>query len=60
MIGSTRESVTIALGELQAERHLRVGRRKIVLVNLERLARSVNAAIPVPGSRYATAAVENR
>ncbi|TVS14836.1 MAG: Crp/Fnr family transcriptional regulator [Planctomycetaceae bacterium] len=60
MIGSTRESVTIALGELQAERYLRVGRRKIVLVNLERLARTVNAAVPIPGSRYATAAVENR
>jgi hypothetical protein len=46
MIGSTRESVTIALGELQAARHVRVGRRKIALVDLERLARSVNAVPP--------------
>ena len=56
MIGSTRESVTIALGELQGEKHLRVGRRTIVLVDLERLARSVSAPVPVPGGRYATAA----
>jgi CRP/FNR family transcriptional regulator, cyclic AMP receptor protein len=56
MIGSTRESVTIALGELQAEKHLRVGRRTIVLVDLERLAQSVNAPVPVPGLRHAAVA----
>ena len=60
MIGSTRESVTIALGQLQAERHLRVGRRTIVLVNLQRLARTVNVPVPVLGARYAAAVVENR
>jgi len=43
LIGSTRESVTIALGELQAEKCLRVGRRRIVLTNLEALARAVDA-----------------
>lgn len=46
VIGSTRETVTVTLGELQAEGHLSVGRRKIVLSNLDRLAQSVNAAPP--------------
>jgi CRP-like cAMP-binding protein len=46
VIGSTRETVTVTLGELQAEGHLSVGRRKIVLRDLDRLAQSVNAAAP--------------
>jgi CRP/FNR family cyclic AMP-dependent transcriptional regulator len=52
MIGSTRESVTIVLGELQAEKLLRVGRRKIVLTSLERLAGSVNATPPRLGAAH--------
>lgn len=50
MIGSTRESVTIVLGELQAEKLLRVGRRKIVITSLERMAGSVNASPPRLGA----------
>jgi len=50
MIGATRESVTIVLGELQAEKLLRVGRRKIILSSLERLAGSVNAPPPRLGA----------
>lgn len=44
LIGSTRESVTIVLGQLQAEKCLRVGRRRIVLTNPHDLARSIHAA----------------
>jgi CRP-like cAMP-binding protein len=49
LIGSTRETVTIVLGELQAEGMLRVGRRKIVLTDPARLARSVKAPPPPIG-----------
>lgn len=49
LIGSTRESVTIALGELQAEKCLRVGRRRIVLTNLEALAHGVHLPSPAVG-----------
>jgi CRP-like cAMP-binding protein len=49
MIGSTREAVTIALGELQAEGIVEVGRRKIVLTAPERLAQSVNLPPPRVG-----------
>lgn len=48
LIGSTRESVTIVLGELQAEKFLRVGRRRIVLTNPHDLARSIHASLPNP------------
>lgn len=55
IIGSTRETVTVVLGELQSEGFLQLGRRKIVLTSLERLARSVQTAPPTveglaPGS----------
>ena len=46
IIGSTRETVTVVLGELVAEGTLRLGRRRIVVTNLERLAASVNAPQP--------------
>jgi CRP-like cAMP-binding protein len=46
IIGSTRETVTVVLGELQAEGRLQLGRRKIVLSDLVRLADSVGAAEP--------------
>lgn len=49
VIGSTRESVTVALGEMQAEGALKVGRQKIVLTRLERLAASVQAELPRMG-----------
>ena len=42
LIGSTRESVTLILGELQAEKRLHVGRKRIVLTNREALAHGVN------------------
>jgi len=46
IIGSTRETVTVVLGELQTEGRLQLGRRKIVLKEIDQLAESVN--IPSP------------
>ena len=46
IIGSTRETVTVVLGELQNEGSLKLGRRKIVLTNLDRLAQSVQVSPP--------------
>lgn len=46
IIGSTRESVTVVLGDLQAEGSLQVKRRQIVIKDLERLARSIAIAPP--------------
>jgi hypothetical protein len=42
IIGSTRESVTIMLGELQREGLIRIARRTIVLTNLQRLCDGVD------------------
>jgi len=44
--GSTRETVTVVLGELQAEGRLELGRRKIVLTDLPFLANSVGRPQP--------------
>lgn len=49
IIGSTRETVTVVLGELQSEGFLELGRRKIVLKDLPRLAESVGVKLPPPG-----------
>ncbi|MEM9353242.1 MAG: Crp/Fnr family transcriptional regulator [Planctomycetota bacterium] len=46
IIGSTRETVTVVLGELQSEGRLSIGRRKIVLKDLPELASSVNVPVP--------------
>lgn len=46
VIGSTRETVTVVLGELNAEGLLEVGRRKIVIKDLDKLASSIQAAPP--------------
>ncbi len=46
LIGSTRETVTIILGQLNAEGSVSCGRRKIVLVRPEFLARSVGCDPP--------------
>ena len=46
VIGSTRETVTVVLGELQSEGLLQLGRRKIILTNVPQLARSVGSAAP--------------
>jgi CRP-like cAMP-binding protein len=46
LIGSTRETVTVILGQLKSEGSVAGGRRKIVLTNPERLARSVHRRSP--------------
>jgi len=46
LMGSTRETVTILLGQLKAEGFIDVGRRKIVLINAKRLSQSVQRAMP--------------
>ena len=46
IIGSTRETVTVVLGELQSEGRLQLGRRRIVLTDMAQLADSVNRSTP--------------
>ena len=51
IIGSTRETVTVVLGELQQEGLLEVKRRQVILKNVERLATSIGTKPPdIPGS----------
>lgn len=46
VIGSTRETVTVVLGELQAEGLVTLGRKKIVIRDLPALAASINTPPP--------------
>ncbi|MEM7312421.1 MAG: Crp/Fnr family transcriptional regulator, partial [Planctomycetota bacterium] len=46
IIGSTRESVTVILGQLQNEGLLQLGRRRISFRNIEKLAASINRPVP--------------
>ena len=46
LIGVTRESVTLALGELQLERLITVGRQRIVVLNEHKLALSSGETMP--------------
>jgi CRP-like cAMP-binding protein len=48
VIGSTRETVTVVLGELQSEGLVKVGRRRIVLLNSKKLANNVLRDDPIP------------
>ncbi|QDU78500.1 Global nitrogen regulator [Polystyrenella longa] len=50
IIGSTRETVTVLLGELQNERQIEVHSRQLLLRNIEKLAHSID--VPVPRVRY--------
>ena len=47
IIGSTRETVTVVLGQLQAEGLLTISRRRLNLTDLESLAREVNETCPL-------------
>ena len=47
VIGGTRETVTVLLGDLKSEELVALGRRKITLLQPERLAESVEAPPPV-------------
>jgi len=46
VIGSTRETVTVLLGEMQLEGLLKVGRRKMIVTKVENLAASVHRPAP--------------
>lgn len=46
IIGSTRETVTVVLGELQSEGRLKLGRRKITLIDVAELAATINTRPP--------------
>ena len=46
IIGSTRESVTVILGQMQAEGLLKLGRRKIAIRELEKLAGAARVNVP--------------
>ncbi len=46
IIGSTRESVTVILGQLQSEGLLKLGRRKIAICNIQKLADTINRPAP--------------
>ena len=46
IIGSTRETVTVVLGQLQTEGLLSIARRRIVLLELDKLASEVNEPTP--------------
>ena len=46
IIGSTRESVTVILGKLQSEGLIRLGRRKIGIIDLQKLAALVETDPP--------------
>ncbi|MBI2477499.1 MAG: Crp/Fnr family transcriptional regulator [Planctomycetia bacterium] len=50
VIGSTRETVTVVLGEMQQEGLLSIGRRRILILDLGKLASSVQRPVPIlPG-----------
>ncbi|MEM7782410.1 MAG: Crp/Fnr family transcriptional regulator [Planctomycetota bacterium] len=46
LIGSTRETVTVVLGQLQKENLLKISRRRVTIHDLERLAEEVNEVAP--------------
>lgn len=46
VIGSTRETVTVVLGQLQDEGLIRIARRRIAIRDLKRLAADVNERVP--------------
>jgi len=46
LIGSTRETVTVVLGELQLEKLVAVRRRQVILKNVEALANAIGAKPP--------------
>jgi CRP/FNR family transcriptional regulator, cyclic AMP receptor protein len=46
IIGSTRETVTLVLGELQAEGAITVNRREVILCQAGRLAEMIEAPLP--------------
>ena len=46
IIGSTRETVTVVLGQLQKESLIQIARRRVVILSLRQLAEAVNEKVP--------------
>jgi len=46
LIGSTRETVTVVLGQLQKEGLLKISRRRVTIHNMDQLAKEVNEPVP--------------
>ncbi len=46
LIGSTRETVTVVLGQMQKENLLKISRRRVTVLDLEGLAKEVNSPLP--------------
>ncbi len=53
IIGSTRETVTVVLGELQKENLIQIARRRVKILNLDKLAKQVNMEPRLPVSQMA-------
>ena len=51
IIGSTRETVTVVLGELQKEGIIEIARRRVKITDLTKLGRQVNQTPVLPRSR---------
>ena len=49
IIGSTRETVTVVLGQLQKENLIQIARRRVAILDLHRLAAAVNEKAPEVG-----------
>lgn len=49
IIGSTRETVTVVLGQLQKESLIQIARRRVIILSLRQLAESVNEKVPEIG-----------
>ena len=47
VIGSTRETVTVVLGQLQSEGLVKIARRRISIRDLKKLAADVNERVPI-------------
>lgn len=50
-IGSTRETVTVMLGQLQSENCIRIARRRITITDLDKLSREVNESVTKVNAR---------
>lgn len=54
IIGSTRETVTVVLGELQKEGLILIARRRVKILDLPRLAQQVGATVSLPEPKIVT------
>ena len=48
IIGSTRETVTVVLGELQKEGMIRIARRRVKILDVDNLAKQVDGVVRLP------------